>query len=82
MTQKVPEGYACKICEEVYNTPAKAISCESSHQIIYVPMTITELNRLINGIFLADLSIIPESLLDTLRKIQKARLKDGISSKM
>lgn len=49
----------------------RADACRNSHEIIYVPMTATELNRLINGLFFGDLSVVPESLLDTLRKIQK-----------
>ena len=82
MANKVIEGYECAVCKLVYATSAKADACRKSHDIIYVPMTRTELNRLLNGLFLNDLSIIPESLLDTLRKIQRRGVTDGVQKKV
>jgi hypothetical protein len=82
MAKKVPNGYMCLFCETVYPTLAKADSCRDSHEIIYVPMTVTELNRLINGLFIGDVTIVPDSLLDTLRKIQRKSVTDGFQKKV
>jgi hypothetical protein len=82
MAKKVNDGYMCTSCEKIYPTPARADACRDSHEIVYVPMNKTELNRLINGIFLNDISLIPESLLITLRKIQMVSVRDGVQKEM
>jgi len=68
-------GYMCSICNRIHPTPAKADACRDEHDMLFIPMSHTELNRLLNGILLGDLSIIPESLLMTLRKYQKGNYK-------
>lgn len=82
MAKKTNEGYMCTSCEKIYPTPAKADACRDSHDIIYVPMNRTEINRLITGIFLNDVSIIPESLLVTLRKLQRISVRDGVQKEV
>lgn len=69
-------GYACSICNRIYPTPAKADSCREEHDMLYIPVSKTELNRLINAIGLGDVSLIPNSLLDTLRKFQRGHFRD------
>jgi len=69
-------GYACSICNRIYPNPSKADACREEHDVLYIPVTSTELNRLINAIVLENLSLIPESLLVTLRKFQRANFKD------
>jgi len=64
--------YACSICGEKYSSTVSADSCRDSHDIVYIPMTRTEFNRLINALALSDLSIIPDSLMETFRKYQKS----------
>lgn len=72
MAKKLVTGkYLCSYCEQKFDSPSMADACRESHDIVYIPMTKTELNRLINGIMLGDLSIIPESLHTTLRKYQQ-----------
>ncbi len=71
MAKKVEGGFACTECNKVYPDPQKADACREEHGMIYVPFTKTEINRLMNGLFLQDFSIIPESVMEKLRKYQR-----------
>lgn len=69
MAQKLQDGsYACSVCGAKYSVPAKADGCRDSHQTLYIPMSKTELNRLINAIMLDDVSLVPHHLITTLQK--------------
>lgn len=82
MAIKTREGYLCSICRKLYTHAEKADGCRDKHDIVYVPMTRTELNRLINGLYSEDLSIIPPSLFVTLRKIQRKSVTDGVQEEV
>ena len=69
-------GYACSVCGQVYGTPARADSCRDEHDMLYIPMSKTELNRLINALMLNDVSLVPESLHNTLRKYQRTQFRN------
>ncbi len=69
-------GYACNICGRIYKNLVKAPACRDTHDTLYIPMSKTELNRLINGLILNDVSLVPDSLLNTLRKYQKAQFRE------
>jgi len=71
MAKKVEGGFACTECGTVYQDVQKADACRISHEMVYVPLTKTEINRLMMGIFLQDFSLIPESVLEKLRKYQR-----------
>lgn len=74
MAQKLADGtYACTICGARYPNPAVADGCRESHQQLYIPMSKTELNRLIQAIMLNDFTLVPPKLLETLRKYAKAQ---------
>ena len=68
-------GWACSICNRIHPSATKADVCRDEHDMIFIPMSHTELNRLLQGIMLGDLSMIPESIIHTLRKYQKANYK-------
>lgn len=73
MAQKLKNGkFACSVCGKSYPSPAHADSCRDSHELLYVPITKTELNRLINAIYSGDSSIIPFSLIETLKRYARA----------
>lgn len=60
--------YACSVCGSKHGSPARADGCRDSHQMLYVPMSKTELNRLLNAIIREDFELVPAHLLETLRK--------------
>lgn len=68
MAIKMIDGtYACGVCGKTYPTPTRADTCRDSHDKLYIPMSTSELNMLINAIVSNDFNIIPMSLLNTLR---------------
>lgn len=74
MAQKLLDGsYACSICGAKYPNPVAADTCRDSHDIIYIPMTTTELNRLLNAIMINNTEIIPMSLINTIQKYARLR---------
>ena len=70
MAIKQEDGYACSVCGKLYPDPTKADSCRDSHEIVYIPLRRSDLNRLLNFIYLRDESLLTESLVETLRKYQ------------
>ena len=68
MAVKVSGGYACGYCGKVFPNPIGADDCKTKHELIYVPITKSDLNRLINFIYLKDESLLTQSLIDTLSK--------------
>lgn len=70
-------GWACSICNRIHPSQAKADACRDTHDVLYIPITHTELNRLIQAIMLENFSMIPESLITTLRRYQRIHYKDS-----
>ncbi len=68
MAQKVLDGFACSVCGKKYSSAAHADGCRDSHQLVYVPMTRTELNRLLNAVMLDQMDLVPPHLIETLQK--------------
>lgn len=68
-------AYKCSVCEKEYPDPMAADSCRESHDMLYIPMTKTEFNRLLNALVLEDLTLIPDSLYKTFRKFQRTQGK-------
>lgn len=66
----------CGICNKEYPSATKADECRESHDIIYVPLTRTDLNRLIQFIWLAphddkSQKLLTPSLVKTLNRYLK-----------
>lgn len=79
MAQALKDGtFACSICGKIYASPAHADSCRDSHEMLYIPITKTELNRLLSAIYSEDYEIIPFSLIQTLKKYARASAIDAI----
>jgi len=63
--------WACSVCGARWNGAMQADSCRDSHNIIYIPMTRDEFNMLVHALGFGDLSVIPESLRETIKKYQR-----------
>jgi hypothetical protein len=68
MALKVKDGYKCGYCGNLFKTVIKAEECKLNHDLIYVALSRTDLNRLINFIYLRDESLLTPTLLETLNK--------------
>lgn len=78
MATKLRDGtFACSVCGTVYSAAAHADGCRDSHQLLYIPMSKTELNRLLNAIVLDQVETVPSHLIETLRKYAKHAVTDG-----
>lgn len=78
MAIKLSDGtYACSICGKKYPNPAVADGCRESHQMLYIPMSKTELNRLIHALMNEDFNLVPGHLWETLQRYSKAQVTDG-----
>jgi hypothetical protein len=68
MAYKTKTGFSCSYCGKNYTTDILADSCRDRHELVYVQLSRTDLNRLINFIMLKDDSLITETLMKTLKR--------------
>lgn len=66
MAKKVGELWLCSYCGTEYDTPIKAEKCLKKHELIYVPLSRGDLNRLINFIYIKDDELLTKTMMDTL----------------
>ncbi len=60
--------YQCKHCGRTYDTLGDAKNCETSHDIVYVPIERQDLKRLLIFLQTGDSSILSMTLLRTLSR--------------
>ena len=78
MVVKTSKGYKCGYCQKIFVTSPEADKCKDSHQLIYVPLSIDDLNRLVNFIYLKEEKLLTEDLVNTLQKyLKNSRKKDA-----
>jgi hypothetical protein len=58
--------YKCGHCGKEFSDPVKADAHRDSHELIYVPLTMTDLNRLVQFLHTKDEALLTPSLLRTL----------------
>ena len=68
MAVKVYNGYACGYCGKVYTDATKADVCRDEHALIYVPLSVTDLNRLLNFIHTKNEEYLTPTLMSTLQR--------------
>jgi len=63
------DGFYCKYCDSgPYNNQLLALSCENSHDYIYVPFKYEDLQRLLQFVATGNRKLLTESLMKTLKK--------------
>ncbi len=60
--------YQCKFCSKTYDSLAEARDCESSHDIVYVPIERQDLKRLLIFLQTGNPEILSLTLLNTLSR--------------
>lgn len=74
MTIRKGNAWICDICGKRFvaeitpNPKAMAAQCESSHDVVYVPILREDLHRLIQFIYVGDQSLLTERLMKLLSK--------------
>ena len=59
--------WLCGYCGKPYTDPVKADNCRDSHELIYIPLTKTDLNRLLQFLYTKNDELLTESLVNTLQ---------------
>ncbi len=81
MAIKLHDGtYACSICGTKYPQSIKADNCRDSHDMIYIPMSKDELNKLIHAIIMGNTEIVPPHLLNTLQRYARFQVTQDIKN--
>ena len=60
--------HKCMICSKEYETLRERDKCVESHDIVYIPLTREELNRLTNFIMIGERQLLTEELVKKLFK--------------
>jgi len=68
--------YVCSYCKTPYNDQYKADRCRDGHDLIYVPLSKSDLNRLINFLYVKDEALLSKTLIDTLLVYVKGNHKE------
>jgi hypothetical protein len=66
---KLPDGrYKCSWCNKIYPDPSKADTCRGNHDIVYVPMLRSDVNRLLQFISTKDDKLLTKTLHQSLTR--------------
>ena len=76
MAIKTKDGWKCFYCKKVYTHPEKADKCREEHQLVYVPISVTDLSKLLNYIFISDMEILEDT--QVVRTLQEALTKKNL----
>lgn len=68
MAKKVADGYRCGYCNKLYRDPVDADKCKNDHDLIYIALSKSDLNRLINFLHIREEALLTETLVDNLSK--------------
>lgn len=60
--------YKCSFCNKVYDTPDLADSCRDSHDLVYLQILRSDIDRILKFLYLKDESLITETLIQSLRQ--------------
>lgn len=72
MPRRTDEGdWVCNHCQQEYSREIYAVSCEQSHEIIYIPLSRSDLFRLLEFLYTGDRELLTESLVKTLMKYRR-----------
>ena len=71
MPIKIEGGWKCSICGSLHPRDVYALSCEQSHELVYIPIKQEDLLRLIQFLYTKDESLLNKSLVETLLKYSR-----------
>jgi len=74
MPIKTETGWKCNVCGLEHPRDIDALSCEQEHEMIYVAFKRDDLYKLIQFVYTGDLSLLTDSLRNTLMKY-KSQMK-------
>jgi hypothetical protein len=83
MAKKRIDGiFECTVCGKGYYSAQHADACRDAHDLLYIPISRSDLNLLINAIYADNSKLIPEKVVNTLQRYAKKAALSGTSSQM
>lgn len=67
--------FYCSICGKPYYNSAHADACRNAHDMLYIPISKTDLNRLLHLVLMSDMNLISDEFVQTLQKYQKSQFR-------
>ncbi len=77
MAIKTKDGYKCFYCGEKFKHPEKADQHRDEHEIVYVPISVADINKLMHYIMMPDPKILEDTVV--VRMLQIALRKKTLS---
>ena len=69
--------YKCGYCGKIYDRDQEADTCKQSHNLLYLPLSAEDINRLHLYLYNGDENLLTESLIKQIKKYAKvASLKE------
>lgn len=68
--------YHCPYCKKSFTNPQDAFACFRSHDVVYLMINRTDLQTLIRFIYTGDMSLLTESLVNTILSYAKYNPKE------
>ena len=67
---KKPKIYRCIYCNKAFDNSAKADGCRVAHKLVFLGLSKSDLNNLLNYIYTGEEELLTESLIRAIRKAQ------------
>lgn len=79
MAIKLPDGsYKCSYCNKVYKDQVKADSCRENHNLVYVQLSVGELNSLMAFIYTKnEENLMPSTVMRLKKALRNAQKREG-----
>ena len=68
MALKQGNKYKCSYCETVYTHEQQADACRDKHDLVYLQISKTDLNKLVNFLYLKNDELLTPSLIKVLTR--------------
>lgn len=68
MAKQVGDKYQCGFCGKLFKKPNEADACKLAHDLIYIPMTPSEVNRLMLYMFTREDKHFDSALVERIRR--------------
>ena len=70
-------SYKCIYCDKLFVDDTKAYECVKNHELVYLPISKNDLNRLNQFIFTGNNKLLTESLVKVIQKYARQIVRNG-----
>lgn len=69
--------YRCPYCRKLFTDPIDAYNCFRGHDVVYIMLTRSDIQNLIRFIYSGDMSLLTDSLVDSILSYSTYNKKDS-----